>query len=158
MNELWLDDLAVGDRFRTDEYAITAEEILDFAGRYDPQPFHLDETAAGDTFFQGLAASGWHTAAITMRLIVTSGLPIATGIIGAGVELSWPTATRPGDVVHAEMTVTEVRASRSRPDRGFVTVAYDTVTRTGEIRQRTTATLLLFRRSSRGPLRNGPQT
>ena len=148
MNELWLDDLTVGDRFRTDEYEITAEEIRAFAGRYDPQPFHLDETAAADTFFEGLAASGWHTAAITMRLIVTSGLPIATGVIGAGVELSWPTATRPGDVVHAEITVTGITPSRSQPDRGFVTIGYETVTRTGEIRQRTTATLLMFARPS----------
>src|SRR5688500_14123663 len=99
MEPLWLEDLEAGDRFRTDEYEITREEILAFAGRYDPQAFHLDEEAAAGTFFQGLAASGWHTAAITMRLVVTSGLPIATGFIGAGAELSWPTPTRPGDVV-----------------------------------------------------------
>jgi acyl dehydratase len=146
MEPLWLEDLEAGDRFRTDEYEITREEILAFAGRYDPQAFHLDEEAAAGTFFQGLAASGWHTAAITMRLVVTSGLPIATGFIGAGAELSWPTPTRPGDVVHAEITVTGIRTSRSRPDRGFVTIAYDTVTRAGEVRQRTTATLMMFTR------------
>ncbi|GGG62173.1 MaoC family dehydratase [Kocuria dechangensis] len=158
MNPLWLDDLAVGDRFRTDEYEITQEEILAFAGRYDPQPFHLDEEAAAGSFFQGLAASGWHTAAVTMRLIVTSGLPIATGIIGAGVELSWPSPTRPGDVVHAEITVTEITPSRSKPDRGFVTIGYETVTRTGEIRQRTTATLLMFTRPSRPSPSDAPRS
>ncbi|GAB2625875.1 MaoC family dehydratase [Kocuria himachalensis] len=148
MESLWLEDLNIGDRFRTEEYEITREEILAFAGQYDPQPFHLDETAATDTFFQGLAASGWHTAAITMRLIVTSGLPFATGIIGAGVELTWPTPTRPGDFVHAEITVTEIKVSRSQPDRGFITVAYDTLTRSGQVRQCTTATLLMFTRTS----------
>jgi len=146
MEPLWLEDLSVGDRFRTDEYEITREEILAFAGRYDPQPFHLDEAAAADSFFRGLAASGWHTAAVTMRLLVTSGLPFATGIIGAGVELAWPTPTRPGDVVHAQITVTGITPSRSRPDRGFVRVAYDTLTRDGTVRQHATATLLLFTR------------
>lgn len=150
MEQLWLEDLEVGDRFRTEEYEITGEEIVAFAGQYDPQSFHLDEQAAAGTFFQGLAASGWHTAAITMRLIVTSGLPLASGIIGAGVELAWPTPTRPGDVVHVQLTVTGIRASRSRPGSGFVTVAYDTVTREGEVRQRTTATLLVFRRPGTG--------
>lgn len=91
---LWLEDVHVGNRFRTDTYDLTADAIIEFATEWDPQPFHLGEDAAQDTFFNGLAASGWHTAAITMRLLVTTGLPLATGIIGASIELAWPSPTR----------------------------------------------------------------
>lgn len=143
---LWLDDISVGDRFRTETYELGAEAIIDFANAWDPQPFHLSEDLARDTFFQGLAASGWHTAAITMRLLVTSGLPLATGIIGASIDLAWPTPTRPGDRLHVDLEVTDVRASRSDPSRGFITAVYDTVNQHGEIRQHTTARLLAFPR------------
>lgn len=94
-NALWLDDVHVGDEFITEVYSLTAEAIIDFATEWAPQPFHLGADTAKDTFFKGLAASGWQTAAITMRLLVTTGLPLATGIIGAAVDLAWPTATRP---------------------------------------------------------------
>lgn len=143
---LWLDDIEVGSHYRTDEHPLTADEIVEFATRYDPQPFHLDAAGAAGTLFETLAASGWHTAAITMRLLATSGIPIATGIIGAGIELAWPTPTRPGDVLHVELTVTGVTRSRSRPDRGFVTCTYDTVNEHAIVRQHTTATLLAFAR------------
>ena len=146
MQSLWLEDIQVGSRFRTDEYEVTRDDIVAFARDYDPQPFHLNDSAAEGTFFRGLAASGWHTAAITMRLVVTSGIPIATGIIGASVDLTWPSPTRPGDILRVELTVTEVTRSRSNSSRGFVTVVYDTVNRKGDIRQHTTARLLAFTR------------
>jgi acyl dehydratase len=143
---LWLEDIEVGSQYRTADHEITRDEIVDFASRFDPQPFHLSEVGTAGTIFGSLAASGWHTAAITMRLLVTSGIPIATGIIGASIQLAWPTPTRPGDVVHVELTVTDVVPSRSKPDRGFVTCSYDTVNQHGEVRQVTTAHLLVFRR------------
>ncbi|WP_280447475.1 MaoC family dehydratase [Nocardia cyriacigeorgica] len=143
-NALWLDDIAIGDRFRTETYDLTAEAIIDFANQWDPQPFHLDEKRAQNTFFEGLAASGWQTASITMRLLVTTGLPLATGIIGASIDLTWPTPTRPGDQLHVELEVTDVRTSASNPSRGFITTTYDTLNQHGDVRQRTTAKLLAF--------------
>src|SRR5262249_52917687 len=98
----FIDDLHVGQRFGSGREPIGAEQIKAFARQFDPQPFHLDSEAAKDTLFQGLAASGWHTAAVTMRLLVETGLPIAGGIIGAGAEISWPNPTRPGDVLQVE--------------------------------------------------------
>ncbi|MFC9789834.1 MaoC family dehydratase [Rhodococcus sp. NPDC127528] len=141
---LWLDDIEVGSTYRTGSYEMTRDDIVAFARQYDPQPFHLGDDTAADTFFEGLAASGWHTAAVTMRLLVTSGLPIAHGIIGAGVDLKWPTPTRPGDILHVELTVTGVKVSRSNPTRGIVTTEHNTINQHGEIRQRTTARLLVF--------------
>jgi acyl dehydratase len=142
---LWLDDMRVGHRFRTDSYDLTAEDIIEFATKWDPQPFHVSDETARDTFFTGLAASGWHTAAITMRLLVTSGMPIANGIIGAGGEVIWPTATRPGDRLHVEAEVVDVE-SRPNAKRGFITIAYDTVNQDGEVRQSSKARLLVFAR------------
>ena len=143
-NTLWLEDIHVGDHFRTDVYDLTADAIIDFATEWDPQPFHLGEETAQGTFFGGLAASGWQTAAITMRLLVTTGLPLATGIIGASIDLAWPTAARPGDQLHVELAVTDVRGSKSNPNRGFITAHYDTLNQDGDVRQRTTARLLAF--------------
>ena len=118
----YLDDLSPGQIFRgsatapVDEAAIKA-----FAGQYDPQPFHLDAAAAKSTMFGGLAASGWHTAAMTMRLLVDDGPLLAGGIIGAGTdEIRWPKPVRPGDTLHIECEVLEVRASKSRPQQGMV--------------------------------------
>jgi len=144
MEKLWLEDVQVGSKFRTAEYEVTRKDVIEFAQEYDPQPFHLSEAAAERTFFEGLAASGWHTAAITMRLVVTSGIPIATGIIGASVDLTWPSPTRVGDVLRVELSVTEVKPSRSNPSRGFVTAVYDTLNQRGDVRQHTTAKLLVF--------------
>jgi acyl dehydratase len=143
--ELWLDDIHLGYRFRTETYNVTADDIIDFATKWDPQPFHVSAETAQDTFFKGLAASGWHTAAITMRLLVTSGMKVANGIIGAGGEVTWPTATRPGDRLHVEGEVVEVRAKPNAP-RGLVTVAYDTVNQDGEVRQSSKVRLLAFAR------------
>src|SRR5690349_16237543 len=109
--------------FTSDSYEVTAAEVTEFAARYDPQSFHLGEEEARETCFEGLAASGWHTAAITMRLLATSGFRIATGVIGTDVRVAWPSATRPGDVLHVEVTVDTVTRSRSRPNRGSVGVS-----------------------------------
>jgi acyl dehydratase len=147
MEKLWLENVQVGSKFRTAEYEVTREEVIEFAQKYDPQPFHLSETTAAQTFFKGLAASGWHTAAITMRLVVTSGIPIATGIIGASVDLTWPSPTRVGDILRVELDVTEVKPSQSNPSRGFVTAVYETLNQRGDVRQHTTAKMLLFART-----------
>jgi len=143
--KIHLDDITLGDEFLSSEYHVDAEQIIAFAQQYDPQPFHLDETAAKNTFFQGLAASGWHTGAITMKLLVES-LPFAQGVIGAGGEISWPRPTRPGDVLHVKSTVLEIAESRSRPNRGIVTVESLTLNQDGEVCQRLVAKLLAFRR------------
>ncbi|MBT2324470.1 MaoC family dehydratase [Variovorax paradoxus] len=143
---LYLEDLAPGARFTSAEHALDAAQIVDFAKRFDPQPFHLDAEAAKSTFFQGLAASGWHTAAITMRLLVESGLPLADGVIGSGGEIQWPRPTRPGDVLHVESEVVEVIPSRSRPERGMVVVKSETLNQHGEVCQRLTTKLVVSRR------------
>ncbi|GGF34274.1 MaoC family dehydratase [Aliidongia dinghuensis] len=143
---LTLDDLTVGQRFVSGTYALDADEIRGFAQVYDPQPFHLDDASAQATLFRGLAASGWHTAAITMRLNVESGLPLEGGIIGAGAEISWPRPTRPGDVLRVESEVIEITPSRSRPDRGMATVRSETKNQRDEVVQVLVAKLVLPRR------------
>ena len=142
---LYLDDLSVGQRFTTGEYVLDADGAVAFASQWDPQPFHTDAAAAADSFFGELVASGWHTAAITMRLAVL-GLPIAGGLIGAGGEISWPAPTRPGAVLHVEAEVLEVRPSRSRPDRGMAVVRMETVDREGAVAQVFTVTMVVPRR------------
>src|SRR5437660_12462218 len=119
---LYLDDLLVGQRFKSDTHLIDAEQIQAFARQFDPQPFHVDAEAAKNSFFQELVASGWHTAAITMRLLVQGGLPIAGGVIGAGCEVSWPRPTRSNSVLQVESEIIELRPSPTRPDRGMATV------------------------------------
>jgi len=143
---LWLDDFAEGMTFRSGEYEVTEEELVEFATHYDPQGFHLGEEQARGSFFGGLAASGWHTAAITMRLLVTSELRVATGLIGTDITLKWPSATRPGDVLHLEITVDSVSRSASRPNRGSVVFSYDTLNQHGEVRQHTTARVVAWSR------------
>lgn len=143
---LYLDDLYVGQHFTSGSHAVDEAQIKTFAGQFDPQPFHLDGEAAKNTLFAGLAASGWHTAAITMRLQVEGGLPIAGGIVGAGGELSWPRPTRPGDILHVESEVVDVTPSHSRPDRGIATVRSETRNQRGEIVQILTAKVVVPRR------------
>jgi acyl dehydratase len=142
---LYLDDLHVGQRFKSGTHKIDEAQIKAFATAFDPQPFHLDNTAAEATLFKGLAASGWHTAAITMRLNVDGGLPIAGGIIGAGVELSWPAPVRPGDVPQVESEVIEIVPWRSRPDRGMAAVVSQTTNQRGEVVQTLKAKLIVPR-------------
>ena len=147
---LYLDDLKVGQRFVSAEHELDAAQIKAFAAAFDPQPFHLDEAAAKQTFFGGLAASGWHTASITMKLLVTGGAPLAGGVIGAGGELTWPRPTRPGDRLHVESEIIEITPSRSRPERGMVTVRSETLNQRGEVVQAMTAKLVVPRRPPAG--------
>jgi acyl dehydratase len=146
---IYLEDLHVGQRFAGGGREVTAAAIKAFAADYDPQPFHLDEGAAEDSFFGGLAASGWHTACLTMRMLVET-IPFDGGVIGAGGEISWPRPTRPGDVLHVECTVEEVRPSRSKPDRGMVRLRCETLNQRGEVAQVLVANLLAFRRPGAG--------
>jgi len=143
---LYLEDLQVGQRFVSGAHQIDEEQIRAFAKQFDPQPFHLDAEAAKATFFGELVASGWHTAAITMRLLVESGLPIAGGLIGASGEITWPKPVRPGAVLHVESKVLELRPSRSRPDRGLATVRSETRDQIGEVVQVLVAKLVVLRR------------
>jgi acyl dehydratase len=142
---LYLEDLHPGQRFTSGTHTLDEAQIKAFAQQFDPQPFHLDEEAAKDSLFAGLAASGWHTAAITMRLQVESGLPISGGIIGAGGELNWPRPTRPGDTLHVENEILEVTPSRSRPERGMVTIRSETLNQRGEVVQALTVKLVVPR-------------
>ena len=143
---IYLDDLSVGDQFTSGEHAMDEAQITSFAAQFDPQPFHLDDAAARDTLFGGLAASGWHTAAVTMRLQVMSGLPIAGGIIGAGGELSWPRPTRATDVLHVVSEVVQIQPSKSKPDRGMVTVRSETRNQHGDVLQLSTVRIVVPRR------------
>ena len=145
---LYLDDIAVGDRASFGQYVVTREEVLAFATAYDPQPFHLSDEGAAATHFGRLAASGWHTAAMTMRLIVDSAFRPAGGIIGFGGELQWLKPVRPGDELRAESEILELRESRSRPDQGLVKVRVTTLNQRGEAVQTFTPTLLVKKRSA----------
>lgn len=147
MQSVYFEDLKVGDKWHSREYMLSVKDIKTYAQQYDPQPFHLDEAAAEHTFFEGLAASGWHTASITMRLMVES-IPIASGLIGAGGEISWPRPTRPGDSLHIEAEVVELKPSRSKPDRGMVVVQINTLNQNGDCAQRFKCTMVAFRRPS----------
>ena len=144
----YFEDLAVGQTYRsTETVTITAERIKSFAAEFDPQPFHLDEAAAKTTFFQGLAASGWHTASVTMRLLVKSDLRPVGGTIGAGGDtLKWPRATRPGDVLRLEIEVIEARPSQSRPELGVVKLRLTTYNQKDEVVQIATPVLMVPRR------------
>jgi acyl dehydratase len=146
MTEIYLDDLAAGQRYQSASYEMTAEAIKEFAVRFDPQPFHLDEAAADKSFFHGLAASGWHTASITMRLLVESNLRLTGGLIGAGGELIWPQPTRPGDILTVFSEVMAVTPSRSKPERGFVTLKSETKNQKGEVVQAMTTRMLVWRK------------
>ncbi len=129
---LYYDDLSVGQTFTTGTLRVSADDIKAFAQQFDPQPFHLDDAAAKQTLFGGLAASGWHTAALTMRLIVDSGAPIAGGVIGSGVdELRWLRPVRPGDELRVHSEVVEMRPSKSRPTQGWVRMRNTAVAQDG---------------------------
>lgn len=146
-SELMFEDLEVGQRFASGSHTLDAEQIKTFAAQFDPQPFHLDETRARDSLFAGLAASGWHTAAITMRLLTSGELRLAGGIIGKGGQLEWPRPTRPGDTLRVESEVVELAISRSRPDHGWATVRSTTLNQHGEAVQVFTARLMVPRRA-----------
>jgi acyl dehydratase len=143
---LYLEDFHVGMKMSAGAHALDAEQIKAFARAFDPQPFHLDEAVADRSLFQGLCASGWHTAALTMKLLTGLDPSIAGGIIGAGATLDWPSAARPGDVLRLECEVLEVRPSRSRADRGMVVMHIRTLNQRDEVRQDLKAKLIAFRR------------
>jgi acyl dehydratase len=129
----YLEDFRVGQTFECGAVTLTTDQIKSFAAQYDPQPFHLDEGAAAATFFGGLVASGWHTAAVTMRMIVNSDIKIAGGLIGAGAEeLKWPRPVRAGDTLRIVSEVIEVRPSKSRPDQGIIKMRTQTLNQRDE--------------------------
>jgi acyl dehydratase len=141
------EDFEVGQKFGSGTVTVTAEKIKAFAREFDPQPFHLDEDAARDTFFHGLAASGWHTAALTMRLFVDSEIKPDGGMIGAGgSDLTWPRPVRPGDVLRLESEVTELRPSRTRPEIGIMKMLLTTYNQANDPVQIATPTLIVPRR------------
>ena len=149
MNERYFEDLKAGDRFKSGTYKVAEEQIVSFAREFDPQPFHLDPAVACQTMFKGLIASGWHTAAITMRLFVQT-LNFAEGAIGLGVdELRWQNAVRPGDVLQVETEIVDLRESRSKPSHGIVRIRNVTTNQRGEVVQTMFASALVLRRSDR---------
>jgi len=143
---LYLEDLSVGQKFTSGTFHVTEEKIKTFAAEFDPQPFHLNEAAAQASVFAGLAASGWHTAAIAMRLLVDGGLPLGNGIIGLGGELAWPKPTRPGDTLHVESEVLEIVPSRSKPNQAIVKVRSTTLNQHGDSVHSFTSKCLVFKR------------
>jgi acyl dehydratase len=144
--KLYLDDLRVGQRFTSETYVMDAARIKQFAAEFDPQPFHLDEIAAEKSIFKGLVASGWHTAAVAMRLFVLGGMPLAEGLIGFGGELSWPKPTRAGDTVHVESEIVDIKPSRTKPHQGIVTMRCEMFNQKGETVYLLTAKLLVSKR------------
>ena len=147
MIERYFEDLKRGARFKSETYRVTDEQIISFAREFDPQPFHLDRAVGDKTIFGGLIASGWHTAAITMRLFVQT-LNFAEGAIGLGVdELRWPTAVKPDDELRVEVEIVDLRESRSKPSHGVVRLRYVTTNQRGEIVQTMFASALVRRRT-----------
>ena len=147
LGERYLEDFAVGQKFGSRRLVIEAERILAFAAEFDPQPFHLDEEAARQSFFGELTASGWYTAALTMRLLTETGLKPAGGYIGAGADgFRWPRPVRPGDELRVECEVVEVRQSTSRPDRGLVRVRMTTLNQDDEATLTYIANMVVLRR------------
>ena len=155
--EQYLEDLTIGQRFRSSSLVIESDAIKEFASRFDPQPFHLDDGAARDTLFRGLAASGWHTAALTMRLLVESEFRPAGGLVGAGLdELRWPRPTRPGDRLELEAEVLELRPMTSRPGQGIVKIRVTTFNQDREIVQQYVGNLVVRQKDRTGS--GGPTT
>ncbi len=147
MTNRFLEDFAVGQTFGSARLRIDADEIKRFAAEFDPQLFHLDEDAARKTIFGGLAASGWHTAALTMRLLVDSEIKPAGGIVGAGFDdFRWPLPVRPGDELHVASEILEVRVSQSRPDQGVIKLRTTTLNQNGEAVQVSIGNLIVPRR------------
>lgn len=147
MKEHYLEDYAVGQTYGSGKLTMDAERIKSFAAEFDPQPFHLDDAAASKSIFRGLAASGWHTAALSMRLLVEGELRPVGGIIGAGgEEIRWPRPTRPGDVLTCVSEILETRTSDKRPDQGLIKVRSTTLNAAGEEVQVLVMNLMVKRR------------
>jgi acyl dehydratase len=149
MTERYLEDYVVGQTFGSGRLGVDLARIKAFAAEFDPQPAHLDEALASKTIFRGLAASGWHTAAMTMRLLVDGELKPAGGIVGTGFdEFRWTRPVRPGDELHVESEILEVRPSKSRPDQGLIKVRTTTFNQNDEAVQVQVGTLLVPRRTA----------
>ena len=150
MKEHYFDDLKVGDRFKSEPLGVTEKQLIEFAHKFDPQMFHLSRKKAERTIFKGLVASGWHTAATTMRLFVQT-LNFAEGAIGLGVdELRWPNVVRPGDVLTVETEIVDLRPSRSRPGFGIIRLRNVTTNQRGEIVQTMLASAMVPKREQQG--------
>jgi acyl dehydratase len=143
----YFEDFVIGQKFASESQTVDAEAIKVFAAQFDPQPFHLDEEAARHSPFGGLAASGWHSAALAMRLCLASDFRPAGGILGTGGELVWSKPVRPGDALRVEIEVIETRPSRSRPQHGVVKVRVTTLNQHGETVQTFAPTLLVEQRT-----------
>src|SRR5689334_14305551 len=141
----WFDDLKLGMRFTSGEATVSREDIKRFAAEFDPQPFHLDEAAAEKSLFKGLAASGWHTAALTMRMLVEA-VPLADGLVGAELSISWPKPTRPGMALQVFSEVVEIVPSRSKPHMAMVTMRNETRDQDGNVLQIFTVKCPVFKR------------
>jgi acyl dehydratase len=150
--QLYLDDLEVGQRFVSAPHVVDEEQIKAFAAEFDPQPFHLDEEAARGTIFRSLAASGWHTAALTMRLLVES-VPLAEGLIGAETEVIWPKAVRPGMALQVFSQIVDIKPSWSKPDMAIATLRAETRDQRGAIVQILTAKMPVCKRQRESALR-----
>ena len=146
-DRLYLEDLHVGQRFVSDPHLLDADQIKKFAAEFDPQHFHLDEEAAKGSLFGSLAASGWHTAALTMRLLVES-VPLADGLVGAELQLAWPKPTRPGMALQVFSEIEDIRPSRSKPDMAIVTMRNETRDQDGNVVQLFTVKMPVFKRPS----------
>jgi acyl dehydratase len=147
MKEHYLEDLKVGDRFKSEPLKVTEKQVIEFAHKFDPQMFHHNRKSAEQTIFKGLIASGWHTSAMTMRLFVQT-LNLAEGAIGLGVDkLRWPNVVRPGDVLTVETKILRLRRSRSRPDYGIIRLRKVTINQRGEIVQTMLASVMVPRRA-----------
>lgn len=147
MTEQYLEDFEVGQRFSTGRYIVDGKQIKTFAAEFDPQPFHVDENAARQSIFRGLAASGWHTAAIAMKLLVHGDLRPAGGIVGLGLEeMQWPQPVRPGDELQVQTQILQIRPSSSRPYQGVLKVRNTAINQNGEAVLLQTVNLLVLRR------------
>ena len=144
-DRLYLDDLHVGQRFVSEPHVLDADQIKAFAAEFDPQPFHLSDEAAQQSLFKGLAASGWHTAALTMRMLVES-MPLADGLVGAELELAWPKPTRPGMTLQVFSEIVDIKPSKSKPDMAIVTARNETRDQDGEVLQIFSVKMPVFKR------------
>ncbi len=145
---VFFDDLAIGQTFQGGPLTVTRDDLIAFAERFDPQPQHLSEDLARTSMFGELVASGWHTAALTMRMLVDGASPrVEGGVVGAGIEeIRWPTPVRPGDQLTAESEILDMRPSRSRADRGLIKLKTTTKNQTGAVVQIITANIVVPRR------------
>ncbi|BBF85914.1 acyl dehydratase [Aquitalea magnusonii] len=150
---LYFEDLTPGRVFETASHTLSEEEIIAFASQFDPQPFHTDPQAAKSSFFDGLAASGWHTSSLTMRLITASELKnVANGLIGMGIrDMRWPRPTRPGDTLRAKIEVTGQKPSSSQPGFGVVQLRWTTLNQHNEIAMQLETAIWVARRTTTQP-------